>query len=144
MEPAICGYCRSGYFRCNIVRPTFERLLKRFQNLSPKGQLDFSVTHRKLVLGSRDTTTGHCAKEYEKSTINMVVLPRGSQYLSLVPGILARDDAVGICVDPVNVGDQIKKDTVYYEVTNIRFWEIGNSFEYRECQLHELPLFEEA
>jgi len=103
----------------------------------------FRVTRRKLVLGSADSTTGWYEPSYTESTIEMIVLPRGSQYLHLVPGVYVREDAVGLAADPVLVGDQIKTvGGVYYEVKTIKPWYFGDSFMYRECQLAELPLHE--
>lgn len=33
MDRAVCGYCRSGYFRCGVYRPDWDRLLATFQNI---------------------------------------------------------------------------------------------------------------
>ena len=103
--------------------------------------VDFSVTRRRLMLGARDDTTGWYAKGFAESTIKMVVVPRGANSLSLKTGVYARLDAAGLTQDVVLEGDEIETvASVFYEVKTIRENWIGDSFEFRACDLTELPM----
>jgi len=104
--------------------------------------LSAEVTRRTLVLGSEDSVTGWFQKSWSDSTIDMIILPSGSQFMHLLPGAYARYDAVGRTQDPVFVGDQIKDGSRYFEVREVKPWYLLNSFMYRDCQLAELPLYE--
>lgn len=106
--------------------------------------LDCTVTRRKLVLNAQDSVTGWYRPSYSDEDIDMVVLPQGSPHMSLLAGAYAREDAIGRTVDPVLVGDQIHKGSRYYEVKAIKPWYLLDSFVYRDCQLAELPLYEEG
>lgn len=106
------------------------------------GSLSAEVTRRKLVLGSEDSVTGWFQKSYSDETIDMVILPSGSQYMHLLPGAYSRYDAIGRTCDPVLRGDQIKDGPTYYDVKETKPWKLLNSFMYRDCQLAELPLYE--
>ena len=93
------------------------------------------------MLGTRDSVTGWYAKGYAESTIDMVIVPRGANSLSLKTGVYARLDAVGLTQDVVLVGDEVETiPHVFYEVKTIRENWIGDSFEFRACDLTELPM----
>jgi len=93
------------------------------------------------MLGARDDTTGWYAKSYAESTIKMVVVLRGANNLSLITGVYARLDAAGMTQDVVLVGDEIETSaSEFYEVKTVKPYWVGDSFEYRACDLTELPL----
>lgn len=105
--------------------------------------VSFNVTRRALTLGSRDGSTGWRAITFTPSTIEMIIQPRGSPFMHLLPGAFAREDAVGRTADTVEVGDQILDSFgTYYEVKAIKGWPIGDSLVYRDCDLAELPLWQ--
>lgn len=134
------GTTSEWYFRWDVYRPDWDnKLLPAFKG----SDLSADVTRRKLVLGSRDSTTGWYNKSYTEETIEMVILSRGSQCLALVPGVYVREDKVGLTADPVVAGDQIKSESVYYEVKTVKMHYFLDSFMFYECQLAELPLYEE-
>ena len=93
------------------------------------------------MLGARDATTGWYAKSFAESTINMVLVPQGANNLSLRTGVYARLDAAGLTQDVVLLGDEIETVAgTFYEVKTIRENWIGDSFEFRACDLTELPM----
>lgn len=105
--------------------------------------LTFNVTRRKLVLGTRDDTTGWYDVSYTESTIEMPVEDRGANALPLPAGTYVRLDALGMTADVVLEGDQIKTDDGrYYEVKTVREVWLADSFIRRDCDLTRLPLHE--
>lgn len=138
MDTAIVGYCRIGYFRVGVFKPIWDQLAIKFINATG-ASLD--VTWKKLTLGEADSATGWYETEYTDSTIEMIILPRGSPYMHLAPGSYVREDAVGLTADVVVSGDLIEtSDGVCYEVKGVRKQSVGTSFFYRECDLTLLPL----
>lgn len=49
LDSAICGFCRSGYCRCGVYRPDFERVLQGVKNVP---------TPKKAVIGGAPATIG--------------------------------------------------------------------------------------
>jgi len=74
----------------------------------------------------------------------MVILPRGSPLFRLVPGVYAHEDAVGLTADVVLHGDQIEDSSSrYFEVASEpKDHYFLDSLYFRECQLHELPIWQ--
>jgi len=131
---------RVGYFRIGVYRNDWEKLLQRFNVF-----ICTDVTRRALTLGDPDSTTGWYAKGYTEKTIDMIIIPRTATQVLISAGLWAHEDAVGLTVDPVNVGDQIKtKEEIYYEITSIQRVFIGDSFSHYVCDLKELPLYKES
>lgn len=103
--------------------------------------LDVEVTRRKLQLSAtRDTITGWYTKEYTDSTIEMLIMPRSSSFVSAVFGTYARTDFIGFTQDGVEIGDEIAQGEHYYEVKDHRPQRIADSFSHREVDLTLLPL----
>ena len=135
MHKAVLGYCELGYFRLGVYRDDWDKLAKKFSSFT-----SLDVTHRRLMLGSRDSTTGWYAKSYEEQTIEMIVVSRAATHMPLPPGVYVRLDAVGLTADPVYEGDEIKTASdQYYQVETVREHPIGDSFFFRECDLTLLP-----
>ena len=134
MDKAVLGYCRLGYFRLGVLRDDWNQLLKRFENLAST-----NVTHRRLMLGNRDATTGWYSKSYEATTIQRILASKTTSPAVLPPGVYVRLDAVGLTADPVYEGDQIRVNSQYYQVETVRAHYIGDSFYFRECDLTLLP-----
>lgn len=111
--------------------------LKR--SFSNQGSLD--VTLRTLTLGDRDEETGHRAKSYGSTTIQMIILTKGARQGLLNVGTYCRLDAVGFTDTAVEVADEIQVGSTYYEVDAVRAMKITPStVEYYKCDLTELPL----
>lgn len=137
VDPAEIGVMRIGYFRIGVFTDEWDRLRARFEKVC-----SLDVTRRRLQLGSRDSTTGWYAKNYSTSTIEMIIVERGSRPSLLPSGTYVRTDALGLTADVVEEGDEIKTSSnKYYEVKTVR--EIytlgGDSFAYREVDLVHLP-----
>lgn len=111
--------------------------LKR--SFSKQGSLD--VTLRTLTLGDRDEETGHRAKSYGESTIQMIIATRGARQILLHTGTYVRKDALGFTNRLVKVGDEVRVGSTYYEVDAVRSMKITPSLlEYYKCDLTELTL----
>jgi len=135
MDKAILGYCRLGYFRLGVYNDAWDKLKTRFETL---GSTD--VTRKRLMLGSRDSTTGWYAKQYEDIDIEAVIIPRAATYMALQAGLYVRLDALAITADPLAEGDKLKTATgQYYEVETVQEHYLGDSFWFRECDLTLLP-----
>ncbi len=135
MDKAILGYMRVGYFRLGVFNTEWDKLARKFSFFT-----SLDVTHRRLMLGSRDSTTGWYDKSYEESTIEMIVISRSAAYMPLPPGVYVRLDAVGLTADTVAEGDEIKTATdQYYQVETVREHYLGDSFFFRECDLTLQP-----
>lgn len=105
--------------------------------------LDVEVTRRKLQLSAtRDSITGWYTKEWVTSTIEMLIMPRTSSFVSAVFGTYARTDFIGFTQDGVEIGDEIQQGEYYYEVKDHRPQRIADSFSHREVDLTVLPLHE--
>lgn len=105
--------------------------------------LDVEVTRRKLGLSAaRDTVTGWYTKEFTPSTIEMLIMPRTSSFVSAVFGTYARTDFIGFTQDGVVIGDEVLLGSNYYEVKSTRPQRIADSFSHREVDMTFLPLHE--
>jgi hypothetical protein len=105
--------------------------------------LSSEVTLRTLQLVSADSVTGWYTKNYSESTIDMIIVSKGTQQLLIGTGTYVRLDRLGFCIDPVYEGDQIE-DSVggHYEVEAVREHWLLDSLVYREVDLTLLPLEE--
>jgi len=74
----------------------------------------------------------------------MIILPRGSPLFRLVPGVYAHEEPVGLTADVVSLADQILDSAGrYFEVASEpKDHYFLDSFYFRECQLHELPIWQ--
>jgi hypothetical protein len=116
--------------------PQWDQLVSQFKLLN----VTFNVTKRWLTLGTADSVTGWFAKHYSESTIEIILILKGSTPSLLPPGTYVRTDALGLTADPVEVGDEIETDVgEYYEVKTVRQHWIADSFHYNECNLTLLP-----
>lgn len=105
--------------------------------------LSFDVTRRKLVLGSRDSTTGWRATSYSESTIEIINLGKGITVMDLGAGQYARVSEVGQTADPVVEGDQIIHQGTYYHAEYVKeVFAPGDNFHHRDVGLVRLPMFE--
>ena len=102
--------------------------------------MNLQVTRQKLTLGTRDSVTGWYAKSFVDTTVEMIIITKGSTNSLLPPGTYVRTDALGLTTDGFLEGDQILADNTYYEVKATREHTVGDSFYYRECDLTLLPL----
>jgi len=120
----------------------FDLIIKQFESMAGRN-VTFDVTRRRLVLGARDSETRQRAKSYQETTIPMIILPRGSRYLHLAPGVFITSDAVGLTIERVTKYDQIRTPfDVYYEVKDVKDEPFGDTLLYRQCDLTLLPLQE--
>jgi len=143
MDSAVCHTndpSRCGYTRCGVYRDDFEKMLKAFERLV--GPFDADVTWRRLMLGSRDSTTGWYEPFWETSTIKMIIISRGASSMVVDAGVYVRLDAVGRTQTPVQEGDQIfvEGSRLYYEVKSAKPMFLLGSFSHYECDLTLLPL----
>lgn len=141
MDAAICGdNMRCGFSRCGVYMDDWETLEKAFESV---GGVSLEVTRRKLVLGSRDGTTGWFEKSYENSTIKMVMPSESASSRLYGSGTFVDYTKRGFTQDVVEVGDQIEtKAHVFYEVKTVMKESAGDSFSHRVCMLRHLPLYE--
>jgi hypothetical protein len=155
MDKAVVGYMRIGYFRIGVFDDDWDTLVQTCENLSSLSGsqawnklkkavtsmgLTLNVTKRALTLGSADAITGWYAKSFTESTIEMILVQKGSTSSFLPPGTYVRTDALGLTADTVEEGDEILANSKYYEVKTVRPHYLGDSFYYRECDLTLLPL----
>lgn len=115
----------------------FERILKRFKQT--KGVPSFDVTLKTLMLGDRDSVTGWYAKEYEDSTIEMFVVPKGSFQSFFGIGFHATLDALGFTKEAVNIYDRIvDAANRYWEIKDVVPIVIGDTLKCWKCDLKEI------
>lgn len=141
MDRAIVDDCRVDYFRVGSYRDDWDRILKVITSVQGLTSSSLEVTRRRLTLGAPDSVTGWYEKGFTDPTIEMVIMPRGATQLMLAAGVFAREDAVGLTADVVEVGDQVKNpsDNTIYEVSSIQKVKFADSFSHRICDLKELP-----
>jgi hypothetical protein len=96
------------------------------------------------VTDTQDTTTGWYTVTYTSTpNIEMVIYDENSRELMLNAGTYVVNDAVGITVDYLKVGDYLQ----HYLVDNLRFFEvssvkprfIGDDFRFYVCHLTQVP-----
>jgi len=107
-----------------------------------KMTLTFDVSHHKLVLGTRDSTTGWYTISYEEPvTIQAIIQDRGATTRYLPAGVYVKQDALMMTADPVWIGDKIEQSpTRFYEVKTVAEVMFLDSFVRRDCDLTLLPL----
>jgi hypothetical protein len=106
-----------------------------------KMTLSFDVTRHKLVLGTRDSTTGWYDISYTESTIEAIIQDRGATTRYLPAGLYVKTDALMMTADPVLEGDKIEQSaTRFYEVETVAEVMFLDSFVRRDCDLTLLPL----
>jgi len=129
MDSAVCHTndpSRCGYTRCGVYRDDFERMINAFERLV--GPFDADVTWRRLMLGSRDSTTGWYEPFWETSTIKMIIISRGASSMVVAAGVYVRLDAF------------VEKSRLYYEVKSAKPVSLLGSFSHYECDLTLLSL----
>ncbi len=103
--------------------------------------ISFDVTRRALSLGSIDSITGWYAKTFTETTIEMIILPRGSSFHLLGMGYHAKHTLSGFTQDPIVEGDELYDSAnIYYEVKSVEDTYLANTFMFRECELSKLPI----
>lgn len=99
----------------------------------------FDVTRLAITLGSYDSTTGWPAKLYSKSTVGMIILPRGESFNVGGMGFYAQYEYSGFTCDVIADGDEVKDASgQYYRVNSHRAVYRLNTFQYYECALSVL------
>lgn len=104
---------------------------------------DSEVTRRLLWLSDRDAWTGWRARNWSTSTIDMVIVKRGSRSLAHIAGVYPVLDAVGLTADAVVRGDQIlDKNGDYWDVESVEphYW--LDSFVYRTCHMNHARMYQ--
>lgn len=137
-DPAELGDCQLGFVRLGVKNTVFDDMISVFE-----GEGSQDVTRRKLVLGARDSTTGHRAKTFPvEDTVKAVHIPRGSSQLALKAGTYVRSDALEIVCAGFFEGDEVQtNDGKYWEVKAVRDFDITqDNFSHRELDLTYLPL----
>lgn len=104
-----------------------------------------NVTLGTLTLGSREATTGWRAPTYPTSTIQMIVLPEGTNFSYMGVGLYAYENALGLTDDTVKLGDQIKtSDNRYFTIEGLQKQYWLNKFAFWKATLAELPEWQAA
>lgn len=139
-DPAICGSCRCGHFRCGMKNHDFDDIVAKLEAAGHS----CDVTRRKLSLGARDSTGWRTKKNFAEDTVKAILVPKGSTELALKVGVYVRTDALLFCCDGFSEGDEVKTlDGRYWEVTAVReFYKTQDDFHHRECDLTLLSLHE--
>jgi hypothetical protein len=136
MDRPELGSCRLGFFRLGVFSDVGDTIISRFETV---GSVD--VTRKRLMLGTRDSTTGWYTKSFEETAIKMPIIEQGSTRSNLTAGYYVRTDALGLTVDVVAEGDEILSAAgKLFEVKAVReIYSVGgDSFSHRECDLTRL------
>lgn len=139
VKPAKWDSCTWDNFRWDVYTPYFDSLKATFEKVDNSS---INVTRRALSLGARDTVTRWREKSFTESTVDMVIVDRNSTHMPLPVGTFVRLDALGFTCDGFILGDEVyhPRSTKYYEVLGIRERWRGDSFQFREVDLTEMPL----
>ena len=137
MGSARWGYGKWGYTRWGVVNDHWTAMKKRLEAL---GGTSISVTHRRLRLGDENTTYLWYEKSYDDSTVDMIIIPKGSRELALQAGSYVRTDALGLTQTGMFPQDEVKAGSDYYEFKAAREVNWLNSFSHREVDLSLLSL----
>lgn len=134
--------CHFDYTWFDVFRNDWNALVKAFEQIGVCG-----VTKRKLSLGVRDSTTGWKAKTWTESTIQALIIPKGSTHMNLPAGSYVRSDLLLFTRQGLDEGDEVLLGVKYYEVKAVReHWQgapnMGGNFCYREADLTYLPFHE--
>ena len=102
-----------------------------------------NVTRKALTLGSRDTYTGWCAKNYTETTIPMVIRPSGSSFMISGFGYYAKYPHTGFTTYIVYTDDLIEDAWGYnYRVDTVEFENLLDQFSHRTIKLTKLQDYE--
>jgi len=139
VKPAVWNSCTWDNFRWDVKTPYFDQLVAAFENVD---NASTDVTKRALSLGARDSVTNWRAKSYTTSTVKMIIVDRNAQNMPLPPGTYVRLDALGFTCNGFEIGDEVyhPRSTKYYRVMGVKPRWRGNSFQWRELDLTEMPL----
>lgn len=138
-DTAKWGDSSNTYSRWNVTLTHWDTTLAKFEQWG-----NCNVTWRKLVLGDADATTGWYEKIWTEETIKMGIIPRGATKRAMMAGVWVRDDALGMCIDPVKVSDQIRdSEQTVYEVTGVLPFKEGSTLDHYEVDLTKLHLEEQ-
>jgi hypothetical protein len=139
-DPAICGSCECGFFRCGVQNSNFDNAVASLE--SRFGTDSCNVTRRKLVLGARDATTGHREKTFPvEDTVKGIFTQNDSVPQKLSVGTFVREDALLQTCAGFKEGDEVKlPNGNYYEVKAVReHYLTPDNFCDRELDLVYLP-----
>jgi len=138
MDPAFYDESRYDMTRYGVYVSQFESIAESFES---GFHADLDVTRHALSLSdTRDALTGWWPKSYSENTIQMVIGTRSVSDKLASVGSYVKEDAVGLTLDPVHVGDKIvTSDSVWFEVKAVIPHEVGDSFLRRDCDLTRLP-----
>jgi len=104
--------------------------------------VSWAATNHRLVLGSRDSTTGWPKQMWTAETITIHIEPRGTGRLSMVCGIHNRHDALGFTKFVNHSDDVILQNDVHWKVVGApQSWTVGDNKVYRVVQLSKLLTF---
>lgn len=139
-DPALCGSCRCGFFRCGVKNSIFDDAIRVFEG--HYGEDSCNVTRRKLSLGARDTVTGWREKTFTEDTVKGFFTQKGSTPMTLNVGTYVREDALLQACAGFHEGDEVKlPNGKYYEVKAVReHYLTPDNFCNRELDLSYLPL----
>lgn len=113
----------------------FDALIRRVEKLG----VSTSVTYYALALGAQDGTTGHYARGYTPSTVNMVIFPHAPIFFSLPSGVHAQNVATAFTDTQVFEGDRVEDSTgLDYIITTVKDVAVGDRTVYYECELSML------
>ena len=140
---AIIGQADVGNFRVGVWYDSFDNPLK--QLLRAFAAVSYDVTRRTLSLGARTAPSYHRTKTFTDSTITgfFFTVNAPANILTLL-GTYKAEYGTFLTADPVTVGDQIKANSVYFEVVGVSQHWNGDSFLYRSLHLRELPYYRET
>lgn len=120
------------------VSTLFDVLIQRIEALG----VSTNITLYTLSLGVQDAVTGWYAKNYDVSTINMVIIPRSAQSLLIGSGTYCRKDAVAFSKTLIQEGDVVTDGFGYnYTITGMRPHGFGNVKVFHEYDLEYTPFF---
>lgn len=112
---------------------------------------NLDVTRRALSLGAQDGTTGWYAKTFAETTIRMIVIPKGAQFLAVSMGVFVGYDCTGLTDTAVAEGDEVLDGNHnYYIIETVQTHLLSDSAVMYECgmkgpmQLHPLAVFEQV
>ena len=104
--------------------------------------VSWAATNYRLVLGSRDSTTGWPKQMWTAESITVHIEPRGTGRLSMVCGVHNRHDALGFTKYVVHSDDVILQNDVHWKVVGApQSWTVGDSKKFNVVQLSKLLTF---
>lgn len=138
LTPAIVDVAEVDYFRVGVFYTAADDL---FDNVEKTFDVcSFDATRRALTLGSRDATTGHRAITWTETTVTIIVNPATLGAWRMTPaGILSTFGAESYCLDPIETGDQILVEELYFEVKDVQKPMVGDSYLPFKITVEHLP-----